>query len=317
MKKLLFFYALATVALHSCQYKDLEDDYGCSAPKNAAVNIDFAWDKIDSIPASYRVIFYPSDEETAAKLHDGYMLFDIRNTSSTLYNIPTGNYNVTAYSTDTEHNVVGNIYMRDSLYATSQRMNVVTTSVNNVVDSIYHTPVVYETPDYVTHANINGVHIDNDSSNMITLHPDSMVVAIHYAIHGIRGLNVATQVSAVMDSVFAKRYIAYPVNVTDTAAVLFDCDIKEKENTVSGTVYAYGLIPVRHHKLTLLFYLGQKRAFLPIDISEQLKHYSLKDRRVDIVVDNADIDLRKYVYTEGVFDVNVNDWEDINIDISW
>ena len=108
--------ALLTSGLASCEYQSLEE---MRAMERSEFTLGFAHSNVDSVPASYRVAFYPADEQTRENITNGYMLFDLLQGSHKL-SLPCGSYKVTAWNHDTEHVLTNGYGTRDLVNATTQ-----------------------------------------------------------------------------------------------------------------------------------------------------------------------------------------------------
>lgn len=320
MKRHYIIYSLlfSLLGLCSCEYKDL-DEY---VPVPSSVLLDYSWENVDSMPQTFRVVFYPADEETNQKVTQGYIVYDVFNKQTLLSDFPTGTYNVTLWNTDTEHNVVENFGKRNNLLATAPVLYTALNMPISVLDSIYNGQSIYDTPDYMVHANETMFTVEKDEENqLLTLHPDSLVVDIEYRIHGVAGLQIAKDVKATLNNIAMKRFIAYDNSTKDTCVVMTNCKFNKEDSLIYGSFYVYGIHPTDmknvHHKMILFFWLESKNIYIPIDITNAMQSYSVDDKKILIDIPNLDIDLRKYVSGSGSFNVDVDSWEDVNIDIPW
>lgn len=307
--------AAATSVLYACEYKKLEE----VSYKPNSILLDFSWEHLDSIPASFRVVFYPEDIQTARSITKGYIVYDVYNTMSVLSNIPEGKYRVTAWNTDLEHTYVEGMTTRNSMaaittpYASDNGLNI------NVLDSLNFGRKVMNTSDYLVHANEEMVTVYKGEKQPLTLHPDSMIVAVDCRVRGIKGLNVAKQISATLNNVAKRRYVAFDNLTNDTTAVMFNCKINHTDSIVYSHFNIFDIEPNgirKEHKLTLFFWLEGKNIFIPIDVTNHIQVLN-EGRLVVIDVPDLGIDLREYISGSGVFDISVGEWDDIMIDVPW
>lgn len=313
---------LCTVALctASCDYKNLDDEWYADR-KNQSIALMWDYGKIDSVPGSFRVSFWPSDEATLAKVPEGLLFYDVYNGLAVLSDLPSGNYKVTAWNTDTEHNIIEDKDNRDGMYATTTAFYTSGANPSNVLDSLYYGQPILDTPDYMVHANKESVTVLPEQQNQpMTLIPDSMCVAVDYRIHGVASLHLASQIRAAMNNVTKKRYLAYGNMTQDTCVVMADCMAGIQDSTVYGRFFVYGMEPgdfqKMDHTLTLFFWMEEKNVYFPIQVNTFLKPYTKNDRIIYLDIPNVGLDLRNYV-SSGSFEVNVKEWDDIEQDIEW
>ena len=105
--------AIVATMLTACEYKDLEN--GGAYVKKTKFSLLFDWYKVDSIPQSMRVVFYPHDLSQYAQ---GYTVFDVLN-RDTIIELPSGTYDVTTWNNDTEHVITSTYAKQESTYATT------------------------------------------------------------------------------------------------------------------------------------------------------------------------------------------------------
>ena len=142
--------ALITAGVSSCEYKDLDDGSELNA-----VTIDFDMkSKIDSIPGSMRVAFYPVDALAKANMNKGYTFFDLpQSIWPATVQLPAGIYDVVAWNNDTEHVLTEKYGSQVTLHATTPPYNSRGTfDTPNILDSLYNGQRVLDYPDYMVHA---------------------------------------------------------------------------------------------------------------------------------------------------------------------
>lgn len=311
--------AVMLLAAVSCEYKDLDSDMPYY---RNTLQLDWDFSAIDSIPRSFRIAFYPADTETDSKLTQGYMLFDVYNGTAILSDLPAGTYNITAWNTDTEHNTIGSLGRRESLFAGMTTFYTSVANPSKVLDSLYYGQHIYDTPDYMVHANKERFTVMQDADKQpLVLAPDSMCVTIKYKVHGINGLSLTRQVRAAINNVTKTRLIAYGNETRDTCVVMTQSMINPKDSTISGSFYLYGMEPqdfqLMDHTMTLFFWLNQRNVYFPIKINTFLQPYTKDDKVIYLEIPDVELDLYKYLESMGSFEIDVNEWEDINIDIKW
>lgn len=309
---------LLTAALSSCEYKDLfEDGYN----NVASLKINFDFSGVDSIPSQFRVALYPADELAQGNMTKGYTFFDVPNHETTLQKIPVGTYHITAWNKDIEHAIPNGYESQQTLnaytqlYATTDRHG-----IPDVMDSIYYGQRVYDYPDYMVHANKKNITVIKDVEQTITLDVDSMVVAIDYKIGKIAGLESVELVKGALNNVAWRRFMAFDNLTEDTVTVMFDCNYSTADSTVYGRIHVFGIEPTDFqkldHKMTLFFWLANGKVFIPLDVTKVFALTRKEQRRMEIIRDDLDINLKDLIGTRNTFEVKVSQWEDIFIDIS-
>lgn len=310
--------AVLLLSTVSCEYKLLDDDIDYNSN---SVQLEWDYSRVDSIPRSYRVCFYPADAMTEAKLYENPLIFDVYNNTAILSNIPGGNYNITAWNTDTEHIMIKDIGDREKVNASTTTFYTSSADPSAVLDSLYYGQNIYNTPEYITHATKEDFTVVPDVQYQpLTLAPDSMCVAIDYRIHGIAALHLAKQVRAAVNNVTKTRLVTPPLATKDTCVVMSDCLTSVSDSIVHGRFFVFGMEPedfqLMEHSMTLFFWMENKNIFYPIKINKYLKPYRREDNIIYLDIPDIGLDLRKYA-ASGSFDVNVNEWDEIDKEISW
>jgi hypothetical protein len=102
---------------------------------------------------------------------------------------------------------------------------------------------------------------------------------------------------------------------------MFDCKYNVKDSLVYGSFYVFGIEPTMlqdlSHKMVLFFWMDQAKIYLPIDETEVFEAYRREDRKIVIDVPSLGIDLRDYVSTKNTFNVDLDEWENINVDVGF
>lgn len=317
--KILPMMAVLMLSTVSCEYKQLDEDV-CYESNS----IQLEWDnsRVDSIPRSYRVVFYPADAGTESKVFGNPLIFDVYNNTAILNDIPTGNYNITAWNTDTEHNIIMDFSARNKVNAGMTTFYVSNRNPQKILDSLYYNQPIYNTPDYMLHANKEMYAVKRNTDHQrLVLETDSMCVTVKYKINGIIGLHLANQVRAAMNNVTKTRFIAYDNATVDTCAVMTESLINPEDSTITGSFYLYGMEPqdfqLMDHTMTVFFWLQNRNIYFPIKINKYLLPYRKEDKVIYLEIPDVKLDLYKYLANMGGWDVDVEEWEDINIDIKW
>ena len=308
--------AVITAGLSSCKYQSLEES---AIMERAEFTLNFSHDRVDSIPSLYRVAFYPADEKTLENITTGYMLFDLMNRKQTL-SLPVGTYKVTAWNHDTEHVLTNGYGNRDMVMATTQQYRSRGAfDTPKVVDSLYHGQTILDYPDYMVHANIDSFTLESSIAGQeLILTPDSMVVTIDLSIGGVRGLSDVQEARGSINNVAGRRYIAKDNLTENPVVVIFDCQCVPVENTIRTRFYLFGLEPTDNqeleHKLILYFWMAAGKVYIPIDITS-LVAKARDAKKLNVHIDDLDIDLRDYITSASGYEVSVDEWDNIQIGI--
>lgn len=312
--------ALLTTGLSSCEYKDLDDGSELNA---VTINFDME-SKIDSVPGSMRVAFYPVDALAKANMNKGYTFFDLpQSIWPTTVQLPAGIYDVVAWNNDTEHVLTNKYGSQVTLHATTPPYNSRGTfDTPTILDSLYNGQRVLDYPDYMVHATSTEEEILYGAKNqVISLTPDSMVVTVEFKVHGIGGLSWVKQARGAVNNVAGKRFMAYPNRTEDAVAVMFDCQYNDQDSLLYGKFYVFGIEPTElndlTHKIVFFFWMDAGKIYLPIDVTDIFAAYRRNQSRIMIEIPSLGIDLRDYVSSKNTFDINFEDWEDVKIDIGF
>lgn len=309
--------AALTVMMTACEYKGLDEL--TATPKMATVRLSFDWSLVDSIPTEMRVIFYPMGDKTGTR---GYTTFDVLN-RDTVIDIPAGFYDLTAWNRDIEHVITTGYSSQNSVNATtgtySPHGNYL---MPKVLDSLFYGLPVLDYPDYMVHTHKMGVEIDLEKPEQrITLIPDSMVVTVEMKLHGIKGLERCKNVRAAISNVAGRRYMSFDNLTEDVVAVMFDAEGHAEDSLVTAKFWIFGIEPTSSdrmtHDLIVFFWLDAGQIYIPLNITKTMSAYRKDDKYVLIESPDLGINLNDYVINSGAFDVDVDDWENINIPVEF
>lgn len=312
--------ALLTTGLSSCEYKDLDDGSELNA---VTINFDME-SKIDSVPGSMRVAFYPVDALAKANMNKGYTFFDLpQSIWPATVQLPAGIYDVVAWNNDTEHVLTDKYGSQVTLHATTPPYNSRGTfDTPTILDSLYNGQRVLDYPDYMVHATSTEEEILYGVKNqIITLIPDSMVVTVEFKVHGIGGLSWVKQARGAVNNVAGKRFMAYPNRTEDAVAVMFECRYNDQDSLLYGKFYVFGIEPTElnnlTHKMVFFFWMDAGKIYLPIDVTDIFAVYRRNESKIIIEIPSLGIDLRDYISSKNTFDIDLDEWEDVKIDIGF
>ncbi len=309
--------AITTLIFANCQYKDLEE------PIKTPFKLDFNHGRVDSIPQSYRVAFYPADEETREYITKGYMLFDVPYTASVV-ELPAGKYIVTAFNNDTEHVITDGYSSQTDLFAKTPKarpQGITGTPV--IIDSLYGGQTLVDYPDYMTHTVAETFILrDGEEEQVLTLTPDSMVVTVEIRAGGVKGLNHVKEIRGSVNNVAGTRLIAQDNITKDTTAVIFACRANANENSIMAKFYVFGIETTGNRQLdhTLVFYFWMEhgtKVYIPVDITELLKNVPPEQKYVCLDIANIGVDLEKYDTGANAFNTEVEEWQDEHVELNF
>lgn len=302
---------MAAMTFTACEYKDFGDEGGSSKRKTKFMLI-FDWDKIDSIPQSMRVVFYPHDLSQYAQ---GYTTFDVLNRDTTI-ELPAGIYDVTAWNNDMEHVITSTYTKQEATYATTGNYSPHgDANIPKALDSLYHGQRVLDYPDYMVHANRMLFELsEKDNIHRLVLAPDSMVVTVEVKLHGIAGLEWCRNIRGTINNVTGKRFMAYDNLTADTVAIMFDAQAHAEDSTVTAKFWVFGLEPTDltslQHKMIFFFWITGNQLYVPLDVTNIIARAKKDDTYVLIESPDLNIDLKDYVREGDTgWTVDAEDWD--------
>ena len=322
MTKKKYMLALVTALsmfLFSCEYKDLVDSEALNA-----VTIHFDTSKIEEVPGSMRVAFFPVDDMAKANIRKGYTVFDLPRTIwPATVQIPDGIYDIVAWNNDTEHIITDNYSCQSTLYAaTAKYRSRGTYDTPAVLDSIFEGQPILDYPDYMVHAIQAEEQIFNKTqTNNVILTPDSMMITVNLKVSGIKGLSWAKHIRGAINNVAGKRYIAYDDHTEDSVVVMFDCSYSSEDSVIYAQFNVFGMEPYEiknlPHKVVLFFWLETGKVFIPMDASMAIIDDKNQRYHIDMEFPTLNIDLREISSSKNTFDIDVEQWEDVEIEIGF
>lgn len=301
--------AIVATMLTACEYKDLEN--GGAYVKKTKFSLLFDWYKVDSIPQSMRVVFYPHDLSQYAQ---GYTVFDVLN-RDTIIELPSGTYDVTTWNNDTEHVITSTYAKQESTYATTGNYSPHgDVNVPKVLDSLYHSQRILDYPDYMVHANKMFFELSTkDNVHNLVLQPDSMVVTIEVILHGIAGQEWCHNIRGAVNNIAGKRYMAYDNLTADTVAIMFDAQTHAADSTVTAKFWVFGIEPsdlsYLTHKMIFFFWITGNHIYIPLDVTKAFARASKDDKYLLIESQDLKIDLKDFIHEGGTaWTVDAEDW---------
>ena len=309
--------ALGTSVLSSCQYKDLDNEQWS---KRTELRITFDWGAVDSIPERMRVAFYPLYEANR-----GYTFFDVYN-HDTIVSIGAGTYAIVAWNKDTEHVRTDGYNSHQTVFATTLPYSTHGNyTIPSVLDSIFPGQKTLDYPDYMVHHFRSDyiVNTDNDFQ-VVNILPDSMVVTVDVHIGGVAGLELCRNICGIIGNISGKRYVA-PDNLTEESVnVAYEAGWNQQDSTVNAHFWIFGKEPTgfhdTSHKMVMFFWLKGGNVYVPVDVTRTFAKYTPEDKHIRIEIPDLELDLHEYVHNDtiqGGFNLDVEDWNNANIDLGF
>lgn len=319
MKRIKYFFLMVLTAMSicSCDFKDV-DDSGMGY-----VDVDFDFSKVDSVPKSMKVVFYPVGGIALDMIKQGYTTMDWSLNHKRI-SLPNGVYNVTAFSIDGEHVFYTDIDIREKLKLITDRFDfgdiTRVATPESVVDSIYSGSELLYTPNYVVKANENYFYVnDLVETNPLVMKVDSMTSTVKITITGIEGLQFVSNCSGVLGGLAKYGQPLKDGAATDSTAMGFPVVVNAAEKEIKAEFQVWGIDPVdalgdTQHKLTLFFWMDDAKVFVVKDVTEAMKSARFENGIMYVDID-IDMNVRESVGGSGGFDINLSPWDEENVDI--
>lgn len=298
--------------LSSCEpeYVDFYDQY-----ERADVDVVYEWDNVVDKPKAMRLALYPADVLTSDKVRQGYMLYDLYSDGRTI-SLPVGKYHVSTWNTDVTHTYFQNLSNRDKLSVTTTPLKTEKDERPPVIDSIFGHKTILYSPEYLVRKNMELFTVEADKEHQrLVLRPDSMLSLVDIEIKGIKSLALATKVSAAIGVIPGTGYIADTIKTDNPAVWMFDCSADASKGQIDGSFFAFDLskstcgVP---EDLCVFVWTPTGNIYIPLKIN--IPEEQLDDRFIHIKL-QLNIDLKDYVTKQDGFEVDVDDWTDVEIDI--
>lgn len=296
--------------LTSCEYVDFYEMY-----ERSEVNVVYDWNKVGQKPKAMRLALYPADVLTMDKVKQGYMIYDLYSDGRTI-SLPVGKYLVSTWNTDVNHTIFMNQQTRPKLSVSTTPIKKETDVRPPVLDSIFGNKPILYSPEYLVRDNIELFTVAPDQdSQVLMLHPDSMLSHVDVEITGIKNLSLASKVSAAVGTVPGTGFIADTTKTSNPVVWMFDCSSNADKGQINGSFYSFDLskstcgVP---KDLCIFIWTPTGNIYIPLKIA--IPKDELDDRFIHIKI-KLNIDLKDYVTKQDGFEVEVDDWTDVEIEI--
>lgn len=312
MKLNIYAMIMATMALVSCNHKDL-----CYIDAHKSkITVVYDWrDAPEASPRGMCVFFYPVDDDNA------YYRFDFSNRYGGDIEIPMGRYRLITYNNDTE-------IVRFS--GTNHfEFHTAFTRIGDLLEPLYGngisstaTPAngeaVWVAPDALWGCHVDEVEIDangikyaslpyadsrcsdcecdaSDGDLIITLYPHDMLCHYSYEVRHVENAQYISKISASLSGMSPKLYMADESLDADKATIPFGGKVDADKSIVTGQFLTFGHTGDASvsHKMTFFVVMTDGSKYRiegdeNLDVTEQVDN--APDRRhVHIIIDNLKV----------------------------
>ncbi len=295
-------YVFLLVWLMACEHKDL-----CYAhPHFATVRVVFDWSKISNHdkPEGMRVVFYPTDDERNT------WTFDFPGGREGTIEIPENDYRVICFNYDTD----GMVWTKADSYS----LFTADTRDAKSPDGIQMTV----TPPWLCGDHIYEIDLKDipmGKERVVRLVPAAMVCRYTFEVNGIRGLERVADLRAALSGMSGALNMAadsLPANLSES--LLFGGTISQ--DRITGGFYTFGYSVPDGPANVFRLYLKNRSGSVHVleqDVTDQVHGVPVTGHIADVhIVLNFDYEVpSEPIGGDGGFDVDVDDWDDVNIDI--
>lgn len=304
MKRIWFgvVFLFLLMGLMACEHKEL--CYG--HPHFATVRVVFDWTKISNHdkPEGMRVVFYPVDDESNA------WIFDFPEGKDGKIEIPENDYRVICFNYDTD----GMVWMESGSYTLFTADTRDTNSPDGKQMAV--------TPPWLCGDHIDEISlidIPEGTERVVRLVPVNMVCHYTYEVNGIRGLERLVDLRAALSGMSGSLNMAADCLPADLSESLFFGGMVS-QNQIVGGFYTFGYSALDGQPNVFRLYLKNRSGSMSVleqDVSDQVHDVPVVGHVGDVhIVLNFGYEIPSEPGSDGAgFDVDVDDWEDINVDI--
>lgn len=301
LKTILCLVLAATMA--ACQYKDLDDTPANGKP----VRIVYDYSALDFSPKMMRMVLYPLDGQFAKP-----MVRDFRDSLDTT--LPPGRYSAVAFNDDSE-------ILRYSGYDELQGNVKITTGLADATKlpmlKSRAEPAYYDYPDPTAVVYDNTITISATAGGQrVVLKPERVTHYVDVQIEGLQNLQLLTSITFCLDGCYVE-YFPTERGCGSAQASIVSHDVAHNagQKLVYGTFSIFGISLSDTHTLRVLVEGSNFRKVLSYDLDgEELR---LAENGWDYIIRlKCSFDIKDLVPVTGMFDVTVDDWNDVNTDIN-
>ncbi|MGM9873070.1 MAG: DUF5119 domain-containing protein [Muribaculaceae bacterium] len=302
------------LAFTACEHKELCTDH----PHKATVTLKFDWREApEANPRGMCVFFYPIEGGVPYR-------YDMRGTEGGSIELRNGTYRIITYNNDAEGT--------QSYGVDDYLLHTFFTREGNVLEPIYGNTAnyapradgtederVFICPDMMWGCAVDElVVVDGD---VITLYPHELTCEYTYEILDVTNLRHVTSMCATISGMSSRLRIHDEYLDSEPVTIPFDA-LKGDDTTIVGHFYTFGcdLVSLYTHRMVLYVVMddGSKYAFGPntqrFDVTTQV-HQSPDRHHVHIVISGG-LELPQPIENGHGFNPSVDDWDEINVEIT-
>lgn len=290
------------VGLVACEHKDL-----CySHPHFATVRVMFDWTGISNHekPDGMRVVFYPADNEGSP------WTFDFPEGKEGKIEIPENDYRVVCFNYDSD----GMVWRESDSYALFTADTRDAKSPDG--EQMGVTPP-WLCGDHIDEICLKDIPVGTERTVLLT--PVNMVCHYTYEVNGIRGLERVADLRAVLSGMSGSLNMAadsLPAGLSES--LIFDAMVMQSQ--IRGGFYTFGYSALEGQPNLFRLYIKDRSGnthVLEQDVTEQVRNVPVVGHIGDVHI-VLEFDYEVPSGSSGGdtgFDVDVDDWDDVNIDI--
>lgn len=303
----------AVVALAGCNHKELCYHH----PHTARVRVVYDWvNAPDADPDGMCVWFYPEDGSTPVRV-------DFSGTDGGYVELATGRYTAITFNNDTEAVQFGGSGSFDTHYAFTRDgglLESIAGAAGKTAPQAADERVVI-TPDRLWGASSAQVDVvDNGGECVITFYPEDLVCHYTCEIRHVTNLGRADRICGSLSSMSGALYLGSQQLHTECVTLPFAAEADADGSTIRGEFFTFGHHEAnpQRHKVLIYVWMADGRKLCygrdvdRFDVTEQI-HAAPDRRRVHIIIDG--LDLPEPIDDSGGFNVDVDDWTQVNEDL--
>lgn len=308
MKRFFQFVSHILLILHSvfflsaCEHKEL-----CYMhPHFVTVRVEFDWSNIVgySKPEGMRVVFYP------VKGGERW-IFDFPGGKGGFVEVPEADYHVMSFNYDTE----AISWKNEDDYFTFMADTRDVAAPDKAL--------VCLTPDYLCGDHIDMLRLEKfelGTETVVSIFPKTMVCRYTYEVNGIKNLEQVSDICVCLSGMSGALYMAadeLPINLSES--LMFGGAVSGKQ--IKGGFYTFGCCREKEKSNIFNIYIKSYSGgvyVLKKNVTEQIDKISVGGHLRDVhLVVNLDDEIpdKPVGGDDGGFDVGVNEWGDVNVDV--
>ena len=332
MKRHLYILLVGVVWLLSgCNHKDL-----CySHPHAIDLKVTFDWASLpDAMPEGMCVYFYSTTNRTAS-----WQRFDYDSRLGGKATLHVGTYHAVFYNNDTSGVLFANtdsfidhyLYTREGsilepIYGNSGAVSPRAQGAED--ERVVICPDIvwggFAIDIEVTDFGVTYSYVASRGNEMVSveipqkelvLYPTEQTAIYTYEINTVENLKYASLMCGSLTGVSAGVTMAYRELSPECVTIPFESEVDVASSRITGEFVTFGHNPdnnVTHNFVLYVIFDNGEKYYYTFDVTDQVDN-APDPSRVHIVIDK--LTLPTPIYNGGGFDVGVDDWVDVNVDI--